>query len=67
MSYKNNNQIEENLDLVSEAGDAASSNMASISTNPTGISRSQLMAQLVAYASNADKEELANFIAFSQR
>ena len=63
MSYKNNNQIEENLDLVSEAGDAASSNMASISTNPTGISRSQLMAQLVAYASNADKEELANFIA----
>jgi len=51
-----------NLDLVNEAGDAAS-NMASISANPTGVSRSELMAKLVSYATMADKEELADFVA----
>lgn len=41
----------------------ASSNQATIASKPTGISRSDLISKLVAYASQADKGELADFIA----
>lgn len=47
---------------VNEAADAAS-NQATIASKPTGISRSDLISKLVAYASSADKIELADFIA----
>ena len=55
------NQTDENFDLVNE--DDSSSNMASIATKPTGVSRSELMAKMVDYASRADKEDLASFVA----
>lgn len=54
------NQIDDQVE-VSEAD--ASSNMATIAAKPTDVSRSDLIAKMVAYASKADKGELANFIA----
>lgn len=55
------NQIDDQVE-VSEAGDAAS-NMSTIASKPTDVLRSDLIAKMVAYASKADKVELANFIA----
>lgn len=59
MSY-DNNQIDDQVE-VSEAD--AGANMATIAAKPTDVSRSDLIAKMVAYATKADKGELANFIA----
>jgi len=53
--------IENNQVDVNEAD--AASNMATIETKPTEVSRSELMAKMVDYAAKASKEELASFIA----
>jgi adenylate kinase family enzyme len=54
------NQIDDQVE-VSEAD--ASANMATIAAKPTDVSRSDLIAKMVAYASKADKGELADFVA----
>jgi hypothetical protein len=60
MMSNETNQIDDQVE-VSEAD--ASSNMATIAAKPTDVSRSDLISKMVAYASKADKGELANFIA----
>jgi len=62
MSDKDIVQNDQEMEIVSEAGDAAS-NMASIEAKPTNVSRSELMAKMVDYAAKASKEDLAAFIA----
>lgn len=59
MSY-DNNQIDDQVE-VSEAD--AGANQATVAAKPTDVSRSDLIAKMVAYASKADKGELADFIA----
>ena len=59
MSY-DNNQIDDQVE-VSEA--EAGANQATIAAKPTDVSRSDLISKMVAYATKADKGELANFIA----
>ena len=54
------NQIEDQVE-VSEAD--ASANMATIASKPTDVSRSDLISKMVAYAAQADKGELADFVA----
>ena len=56
-----NNQIADQVE-VTEA-DSAAANMATIAAKPTDVSRSDLIAKMVAYASKADKGELADLIA----
>jgi len=56
------NQIDDQVD-VNEAEASAAANMATIAAKPTDVSRSDLIAKMVAYASKADKGELADFIA----
>jgi len=56
-----NNQVDE-MKVIDEAGDSAS-NMASIEAKPTEVSRSELMAKMVDYASKSSKEDLAALIA----
>jgi len=51
---------EDNVEVVSEAD--ASTNMASIASKPTGISRSDLIAKMVAYASQMNKDSLAQAV-----
>jgi len=53
-------QTDENVEMFSEADSA--DNMATIASKPTDISRSDLIAKMVAYATKADKNELADFI-----
>jgi hypothetical protein len=62
MSDKDIVQNDQEVEIVSEAGDAAS-NMATIAAKPTDVSRSELMAKMVDYAAKASKEDLATFIA----
>jgi hypothetical protein len=57
MSEQDLNQNEEDVNVLDEAD--AASNMASIASKPTGISRSDLISKMVAYASSLDKETLA--------
>jgi hypothetical protein len=53
-------EVIENIDEVLEEDTA---NMATIEAKPTDVSRSELMAMMVDYASKADKIELAQFVA----
>lgn len=62
MSDKEIIETEEKVVDVSEDGNAAA-NMATIQAKDAGISRSDLIAKLVNYASKADKGDLADFIA----
>jgi hypothetical protein len=62
MSDKEIVEMEENVVEVSEDGSAAA-NMATIQPKDAGVSRSDLIAKLVNYASKADKGDLAAFIA----
>ena len=57
MSEHDLNQNEDEVTSIDEAD--AASNMATIASKPTGISRSDLIAKMVAYASSLDKETLA--------
>lgn len=58
MSDKDLNQIDEDEVNYLDEDDAAS-NMATIASKPTGISRSDLISKMVAYASSLDRETLA--------
>lgn len=65
MSDIEKNEIENDLDVnqtehLEEEG--AASNQATIAAKPTGISRSDLLAKMVAYASSLDKESLAQAV-----
>lgn len=57
MSEHDLNQNEDEVTSIDEAD--AASNMATIASKPTGISRSDLISKMVAYASSLDKETLA--------
>jgi hypothetical protein len=57
MSEHDINQNEDEVTVLDEAD--AASNMATIASKPTGISRSDLISKMVAYASSLDKETLA--------
>jgi hypothetical protein len=57
MSEHDINQNEDEVNVLDEAD--AASNMATIASKPTGISRSDLISKMVAYASSLDKETLA--------
>lgn len=57
---KVNKQID-NVDIAEDG--SAASNMATIAAKPTDVSRSDLIAKMVAYASKADKGDLADFVA----
>lgn len=54
-------EVIENIDEVLE--EDATSNAATIAAKPTDVSRSELMAMMVDYASKADRIELAQFVA----
>lgn len=51
---------EDRVEVVAEAD--ASANMATIASKPTGISRSDLIAKMVSYASQMDKDTLAQAV-----
>ena len=61
MSDKEIEQTEEEMVEVSEDGNSAS-NMSTIAAKPTGISRSDLIAKMVNYASQMSKETLAQAV-----
>jgi adenylate kinase family enzyme len=61
MSTTKTDQIEDTVEIVSEDGNAAS-NMATIASKPTSVSRSDLIAKMVDYATKCDKGELADLI-----
>jgi hypothetical protein len=56
------NQIDDQVE-VNEAEASAAANMATIAAKPTDVSRSDLIAKMVDYATKADKGDLAAFIA----
>jgi hypothetical protein len=61
MSDELNNIDEVEEIVLDEAADAAT-NQATIASKPTGISRSDLISKMVAYASNLDKDTLEKFV-----
>jgi len=61
MSDKEIIQNEDDVGMVAEAD--ASANMATIASKPTSISRSELISNMVAYATKLGPEELADFVA----
>jgi hypothetical protein len=61
MSDKNIVKNDHEVEIMSEA-EGAATNMASIQTHPTNVSRSDLIAKMVAYASKADIGDLSDFI-----
>ena len=60
MSDYDNYDTDQDMEVVSEAD--AASNMATIAAKPTNVSRSDLIAKMVAYATKASKEDLSSFI-----
>ena len=61
MSDKNIVKNDHEVEIMSEA-EGAATNMATIQSHPTNVSRSDLIAKMVAYASKADIGDLASFI-----
>jgi len=57
-----NDGLEEEIVVIDEEAADAATNQATIASKPTGISRSDLLAKMVAYASKLDKDSLAQAI-----
>lgn len=54
-----NDGLEEEIVVIDEEAADAATNQATIASKPTGISRSDLLAKMVSYASKLDKDSLA--------